>query len=161
MAIATTPNLASQRTSYYGYKKDSHQALYGGELSLSGTFNLFEREHDLIFGGTWSNNTTKVGSSTSYDNDNRSIYWDSDYLTNPRVSPDDIPSPNLNTTEKEVIKSSLYGAVKYKLLDDLILTVGGRFSNYDEKAEVLVSKMRVVGKSLQLKRIWNLPHMVG
>lgn len=89
MAIATTPNLASQRTSYYGYKKDSHQALYGGELSLSGTFNLFEREHDLIFGGTWSNNTTKVGSSTSYDNDNRSIYWDSDYLTNPRVSPDD------------------------------------------------------------------------
>ena len=134
MAIATTPNLASQRTSYYGYKKDSHQALYGGELSLSGTFNLFEREHDLIFGGTWSNNTTKVGSSTSYDNDNRSIYWDSDYLTNPRVSPDDIPSPNLNTTEKEVIKSSLYGAVKYKLLDDLILTVGGRFSNYDEKS---------------------------
>ena len=140
MAIATTPNFETQKTSYYGYKKNSEQVLYGGELSLSGQFNLFEREHDLIFGGTWSNSSSKIGSSTSYDNDHRSANWNSDNLTHPSVNPDEIPNPNLNITEKEVIKSSLYGAVKYKLLDDLILTVGGRFSNYDEKSRGIGSE---------------------
>ncbi|OEY94457.1 TonB-dependent siderophore receptor [Acinetobacter qingfengensis] len=140
MGIATTPNFSTQTTSYYGYKKQSKQALYGGELSLRGKFNLFERDHDVIVGATWSNNTTKIGSSTSYDNDDRSSYWSSDYLVHPRINLNDIPSPNLNTQETEVIKSSLYGALKYKLLDDLILTVGGRFSNYDEKSRGIGSE---------------------
>ncbi|AOA58144.1 TonB-dependent siderophore receptor [Acinetobacter larvae] len=134
MAIATTPNAQTQRTSYYGYKKDSRQVLYGGELSIAGKFELFDREHDLIFGGTWSRSDQKIGSSTSYDNPDRSEYWNSDFLMHPRVDPNDIPDPNLNKTQTEVQKSSLYGAVKYKLLDDLTLTLGGRFSNYDEKS---------------------------
>ena len=33
-----------------------------------------------------------------------------------------------------MVKSSVYGALKYKLMDDLIFTVGGRFSNYEEKS---------------------------
>lgn len=134
MAIATTPNFETQKTSYYGYKKESEQSLYGGELSVSGKFNLLNQEHDLILGGTWSNSNHQVGTATSYDNPNRPDDWNSGDLRHPLVRPDAIPDPNLDKTEKQVVKSSLYGALKYKLHDDLILTMGGRFSNYEEKS---------------------------
>lgn len=134
MAIATTPDFETQKTAYYGYKKDHHHVLYGGELSLSGQFSLFDQVHDLILGATWSNSHNKTGTASSYDNPDRPDYWGEDDLRHPQVRPDAIPDPNLNKTEKELVKSSVYGALKYKLMDDLIFTVGGRFSNYEEKS---------------------------
>lgn len=134
MGLATTPNITTGLTSYYGYKEDSKNEVIGTDLSLSGDFSLFNRTHEFVLGGNWNQIVENVGSSSNYDNPNRSSYWNSDYFINPRISVNDLPSPDLSRTKTETTKSGLYGVVKYKLLDPLTLIIGGRFSNYDVKS---------------------------
>lgn len=112
-------------TVYPYYFNETHSAA-SADVHVNGRFDLFGREHKLMFGANYLNESVE----TSYYNGLSSLYALS--LANPYVAMPAagtyVPSDSLSITK------GIYGNVQLQLTDQLKTIVGGRLSWYNTSA---------------------------
>ena len=103
-------------------------------VSLNGSFDLFNQTHDVIFGSTLTRSENSQPYFTNWrfkgwSGDIDNIYkWDG----NTPVRPD---NPAVGWTKEDNTSSSFYAAARFKLSDDLALLLGSRLENWKLKKE--------------------------
>ncbi|WP_269914604.1 TonB-dependent siderophore receptor [Acinetobacter sp. HY1485] len=96
------------------------------DLYLSGSFDLFNHEHQMVIGYNYDN--------LSYKNwwaDDGTTYQNIDLFTH------QLKQPNLdydNASQKKTTQTGLYSQIRFKLTDPMTLVLGGRVSNYKNKS---------------------------
>lgn len=97
-----------------------------GDVSVTGPFNLFGREHALTLGFNAARNNTKTSSRFSQFPD-----WDvlNDFDYGPLLD-----QPILNQNQDIVTQSGIYASTRLKLHDRVTAVLGGRWSNYESKS---------------------------
>ena len=108
---------------------------YGIDLFLSGTVHLFDRDHELVFGGTTISEESDVvefyGSrtgllSTGID----PLNFDPRLLPSPPALDD--THPGLNPSEISLSQDSIYSSIRLNLTDAVKLIVGTRIDWYEK-----------------------------
>ena len=117
-----TYNIATynRRDAYYWFTRD------GLDTNLSGSFDLLGRTHQVLVGYNydWFRTTSKSRTAQTFSNVN---------LFNPDVIPE-LTTPFTGGTESITTQQGLYGNLRFKLLDSLTLTLGGRFTDFNAKS---------------------------
>lgn len=100
-----------------------------GDVSVTGPFSLFGREHSLTVGFNAARNNTKTSSRFSQF-PNWDVLNDFDYGSM-------LDQPILNQNQDIVTQSGVYASTRLKLHDQLTAVLGGRWSNYESKSRSL------------------------
>ncbi|MFP5196678.1 TonB-dependent siderophore receptor [Alcaligenes faecalis] len=97
-----------------------------GDVSVTGPFNLFGREHSLTLGFNAARSNTKTSSRFSQF-PNWDVLNDFDYGSL-------LDQPILNQNQDIVTQSGIYASTRLKLHDRVTAVLGGRWSNYESKS---------------------------
>lgn len=97
-----------------------------GDVSVTGPFNLFGREHSLTLGFNAARNNTKTSSRFSQFPD-----WD---VLNDFDYGSLLDQPILNQNQEIVTQSGIYASTRLKLHDRVTAVLGGRWSNYESRS---------------------------
>lgn len=97
-----------------------------GDVSVTGPFNLFGREHSLTLGFNAARSNTKTSSRFSQF-PNWDVLNDFDYGSL-------LDQPILNQSQDIVTQSGIYASTRLKLHDRVTAVLGGRWSNYESKS---------------------------
>ncbi|WP_189393869.1 TonB-dependent siderophore receptor [Alcaligenes pakistanensis] len=97
-----------------------------GDVSVTGPFDLFGREHSLTVGFNAARNNTYT-SSRFHQFPNWDALNDFDYGSA-------LDQPILNRNQEIVTQSGVYASTRLKLHDNLTAVLGGRWSNYESKS---------------------------
>lgn len=123
------------RTSY-GQTRDTRDAV---DAYLSGTFNLFGREHDVVIGGSWQDlQATTPGFATNYPRDwatcGRERCY---YIPNIYRWDGDISAPVFTATgarrEQRTTQRGVYASTRLRLTEPLSLIAGARLSSWETR----------------------------
>ena len=115
-------------TVYSAHKKDNNEAdNWAGELRLQGSFDAFDREHQVLFGLETNKNKTARDFGTFYNYDFESSLDDyqGDIGSVPFTPSADIETPWKNGYTG--INHAIYGQVLFSLLDNTKLLISTRY----------------------------------
>lgn len=104
------------------------------DLSATGLFQLFGREHELVVGGSWlqreekSRGTGWLSSKIDMSGIEDFSTYRGDYLR-----PDFAAVKYDSLSSADITQSSLYATGRFQITDDLKLIAGGRVNNYQQK----------------------------
>lgn len=93
-------------------------------LMVNGGFSLFERDHDVVFGYSYSSNEFEMFMSTTY------VEPLNFYVNSMPAAPDYSQSHERYGNREEGTQSGTFGTVRFNLADSLKLMVGGRVSDW-------------------------------
>ncbi|WP_162900236.1 TonB-dependent siderophore receptor [Acinetobacter sp. SWAC57] len=104
------------------------------DISTTGLFQLFGREHELVVGGTWSQRKERsrgtgwLSSKISMSNIENFTNYNGDY-----IRPDFNAAKFDSLSSADIKQSSLYATGRFQITDDLKLIAGGRVNNYQQE----------------------------
>lgn len=120
-------NLDTGLTTALGINREDTTTYNSFDLNASGPFTLFEKTHQATFGYNKTRQFYKIPLRT-----NR-VYSDADIINNHDWG---VSSRDLATLgyAQDIEQSGVYGSISLRILDPLLLTTGGRLSDYKYKS---------------------------
>ena len=109
------------------------------DLYLSGTFDLFNHEHQMVIG-------------YNYDSLNYKNWWSDDGKTHQDIDlfTHQLTQPDLDydrASEKQTTQTGLYSQFRFKLAEPMTLVLGGRVSDYKNKSRDIAPSTRTNWKT--------------
>lgn len=119
-----------------GQRRDTDDQVQTFDINIAGRFNWFGRSHELVIGANASDReqVTQQPNSGQYSYDwGKNTFYIDQQTINIASAPWRPSTLSGNPTTYRYLENGLYGNLRLRLLDDLILTTGGRLSNYEYK----------------------------
>jgi len=110
-------------------------------LMVNGDFSLFERDHDVVFGHSYSSNEFTMYMSTTY------VEPLNFYVESTPAAPDYSQSHRNYGNLEEGTQSGTFGTVRFNLADPLKLMLGGRVSDWSYDNTDLVGNAATTSSS--------------
>lgn len=119
-----------------GQRRDTDDQVQTFDLHIAGRFNVFGRAHDMVLGANASDRVQVThqpnSGQYSYDWGKNTFYIDPQTINIGEV-PWRPSTMSGNPTTYRYLEEGLYGNLRLRLLDELTLTTGGRWSTYEYK----------------------------